>query len=450
MRYSGEQDRCYTGLESALGHMQHTGQKSAGIVTFDGNEFYQHTQKGLVAGFRPQEEMKGRVGVGGVNHLSNERPIKAKSPQLGGFALAFDGYIANYEELSKELGNAYFFGSHTELAARIIFSGNDIVGGIEKLAERIQGPYCLAVIGQDGRCYIARDPLAMRAYVIGRKEGVMAAATCSRALTKRGLKIERDLMPGEIAILHDTYAETLKSLKPKNGCGQKLCSFLFGYWEHEDVIIDGIEVAIPKQRIGEWMARQDMADGIDKLIDIVVPIPGSGIPYAEEYAKTIGKPFSMALTKYSHAQRSYPQETLADRRAVAREKLSIIPVKVRGKRVMVLDDSIRRGTQIYEGPITMLKEAGAAEIHLRLCSPQNTCYCRADNYPGYEDKDLLANKCPTDEEMAAKLEIKSVRFIPQKEFFRAITEGSRIKPENLCGGCYDGDFRFMGIDLSKR
>lgn len=250
-----------------------------------------------------------------------------------------------------------------------------------------------------------------------------------------GMKIDRDIEPGEVSVIDGRDIRKLSPLKGKYG--QRLCNFLFGYWEYDDVVVDGIPIIIPKQKIARWLAQKDIDEGYADKIEIVLPIPGSGIPYAEEYAAATGKPLIFGLEKYQFAHRSYPKGTLKERQDEARRKLFVLPSKVKGKAIVVIDDSIRKGTQILEGPLRMLKEAGARVIYLRLGSPRNYHYCRADYPPGYSDADLLANRFPDDEGMASHLGIEHVRFIGMEPYLNFIVEGSKLRVEDLCKGCHD-------------
>ncbi len=438
---------CRLDIHTALSGIQHTGQNYVGMSTYKDGRFYYKDSNGKVVELNPSDIADGYIGSGSVSHRNDKQPYVAHAPRHGHFSLAFDGFIGNSDELKDEIGGVFHTKYDAELASRIIFNGSNVVDGIAKLSEKIKGPYCLSLIMEDGSTYAARCPLGMRPFVTARGGGRMATATCSRGPEKIGLNIERDIAPGEILEMTDYDFMTLENLPPKEGGGRKLCSFLFGYWEYEDAFIDGIPVTIPKQRIGRWLAESDMKDGYTDKIDIVVPIPGSGIPYAEEYAAAIGKPLIFGLLKYPYAERSYPQETLEKRRNVARGKLSVIPSKVRGKRIALIDDSIRRGTQILEGPIKMLQEeGGSSDIHLRLGSPRNEKYCRADTPPGYSDSDLLANRYPEDGSMAKSLNIESVKFIPVDSFAKSITDGHDITMDELCLGCYTGgDFKFLDV-----
>jgi amidophosphoribosyltransferase len=446
VRNSDHRRNCRLDIYKALSHIQHTGQKYVGMSCLNGNKFYFDDKNGTVKDFVPKAEVEGYVGSGSVCHIKDTQPYVGSSPGQGEFSLAFDGFISNRKELKDKIGGVFHTPYDAELASKIIFDGNDVVEGMARLSEEIKGPYCISLITEDGSTYVARDPMGMRAFVSAKGDGKIAASTSSRGLSKIGLELYRDILPGEIAQITDYDLNNLETVPAKKGVGRKLCSFLFGYWEYEDCFVDGISVTIPKKEIARWLAERDIESGLINKIDGVVPIPGSGIPYGEYYAIFVGKPLIHGIMKYTHAQRSYPQGTLQERESEAEDKLSVLESKVEGLRLLVMDDSIRKGTQIRKGPITMLKEAGVEEIYLRIASPRNTKYCRFDNPPGYADSELLANRYLTDEAMAEHLGVNSVRFIELEPFLNAIAKDNKIKIDELCTGCYiGGDSSFLDI-----
>jgi amidophosphoribosyltransferase len=267
----------------------------------------------------------------------------------------------------------------------------------------------------------------------------------------------RDLEPGEICALHSKGLQTIGKAEGPSGRKRRHCSFLWGYFSSPDSIIEEIPVNLPRERSAAEIAKIDLEEGLinfDSGDIVVVPVPDSGKPYAEGYAKfmvTHEKPvwYSEGLLKYQHSWKSYLRGTQTQRDVEANHKLNVIENRVKGKKVILCEDSIRRGTQLGRGPIKFLKEAEVDEIHLRVGTPRNTKYCRFDERDKKDDT-LIANQFTTDDEVADFYGVDSVRFISEDGFVRALTEGTDLTGDDFCLGCYEGNFDFLGDDALKQ
>ncbi len=431
---------CFTDLKFATFDMTHAGQGSYWFGVSDGRNVDSKEGSRIINLSCDYGGISGFLGVGRNSSKPGVRPTISYCTKLGSFALAFDGYIINGPELMERYGGR----NDAELAAMFIADANDFFKGAENLAGESKGHFNLTVAGGDGCGYAVRYP-GIRPLIYGRNDKGQALVSESRALSHIRMELVRDIDAGEAVMIDGSGLHTIGNIP----CRKVVCSFLWPYYQMKDCITEGIAVAEVKDSIGRWHAEMDERDGIDS--DVAVPVPNSGKGYEEEYADRRGCRHSEALFRYEYAGRSYdePEQWLRD--LVAGVKLSIIPHKVRGKRVAVFDDSIRRGTQMVReyGPIWLLNSAEPKEIHLRVCSPKNKMYCRCSppEKDRYEDERLAANRFPTDEALAKHLGVNTVRFIDEDAFIDCIIQGSNLSGEELCMGCYNKDFSFLGIDV---
>jgi len=436
VHYQNAHENCVSDLKKSIFNINHTGQARCGLVTHDGNNFYRATNKGLVNTLEIPTDMKGSYGIGNVSNYPDHQPLIFHSMKFGDFALSFDGFAVNRNKLKYDM-DAFLSDFDPELVGRIISRGTDIVDGIHKLSEAIKGCYCLGIATEDGKTYAARCPLATKPLMLGSGEKGNAVITESRAFRKMGMNFVRDFNPGEIVMMDEDGVITVDTIK---GDGRKICSFLWGYSSWVDSIIEGVPVALVRERLAAKLAKRDKDSGL--VAHVATAIEDSGKAYGEGYAVSFGLPYFSITIKYPYASRSYNQPK--DMRGkVAQSKHSTVDHRVNGKKIVVLDDSLRRGTVTDGGPVDYLREAGADEIHLRFGTPRNHHYCRLD-YIEASDDTLPANRYPTDEELAKILNVDSVRFPTVDDVIEAITTDSDLKSKDLCLSCYSsGDFGFL-------
>jgi amidophosphoribosyltransferase len=436
VHYSGNGLNCVDDLKDAICNINHSGQVRCGIVTHDGDEFYRTTNNGLVNTLDIPYNMKGSYGIGCVSNYPDHQPLIFYSKKFGNFALSFDGFIFNRDQLRADM-DASLSNFDPTLAGAIISRGADVVDGIHKLSDAIKGCYCLGIITEDGKSYAARCPLATKPLMLGSGKAGNAVITESRAFRKMGMRPSRDVKPGEIIMMDQEGFETADIIQ---GDGMKICSFLWGYSSWVDSDIEGVPVGLVRERLASRLAERDKRDKL--VADVVTAIEDSGKAYGEGYAEAFGLPYKSITIKYPYFPRSYTQPK--DRRGkVARGKHSTVDFRVNGKRIVLLDDSLRRGTVTDGGPIDYLWEAGAEEIHLRFGTPRNHHYCRLD-YIEAGDDTLPANRFRSDEDLAKVLKVDSVRFPTEDDVIEAITTGSNLIADNLCLSCYSsGDFGFL-------
>jgi len=319
------------------------------------------------------EKMEGYKGIGVISD-SDPQPIIISS-SFGNFALTINGLVRNRNQLVAEVMSRG--GSFSELSGgkinsievvgKLIAEKKDIVGGIESVFAKVKGSASLLVLGAEG-VYAARDRLGRTPLVIGRRDKTWAAASETSAFPNLGFEVVRELEPGEIVLL------TKKGMLVKNpgGDGEKICSFLWIYTGYPASSYDGRSVEAVRERCGQNLAKGDTIKA-----DFVTGIPDSGIAHAIGYAMASRIPYRRVLVKYTPGYgRSYTLPSQETRERVAKMKLIPIKEEIHGKRIVICDDSIVRGTQLRNQAIEKLWKHGAKEIHVRIACPPLMFPCR--------------------------------------------------------------------------
>ncbi|VBB42321.1 Amidophosphoribosyltransferase [uncultured Desulfatiglans sp.] len=358
---------CVQDIYQGIDFLQHRGQQYCGIATYGDEGILQVTHYGKVANTMTDTDiayLKGRSGIGHVS-LKERQPVMWRS-KLGELALAFSGNIINAKSLMQEMmecGIVFYKGYHIEIISMIIMNAGDIVSGIAALSEKVKGAYSLVVLSQEG-IYAIRDVSGFRPLCLGRGEGKFAVSSESRALHNLDMELVRDVRPGEIVLVSPNGFKTLKQLPAPRPA---YCAFEWAYTASIDSIMDGVYVQEARNRIGAKLAQRDLAEG-GLTADIVAPVPMSGIGHAIGYHIQSLVPYQEVFLYNRYADRSYTQSTQMAREQMAKRKLSVLRYAVKGKRIILCDDSIVRGTQILH-KVKDLKQAGAKEVHVRVACP---------------------------------------------------------------------------------
>ncbi|MFH0739002.1 MAG: amidophosphoribosyltransferase [Candidatus Omnitrophota bacterium] len=339
--------------------------------------------------FEDYKRMPGNKGIGVIS-ASEEQPIYIKS-RFGPFCIVTNGFIENAEGLAGELmeqGASFSEVSKgivnsTELVAKLITQGKDLVDGIEKMFAKIEGSCSLLLLNKDG-VYAARDRLGYTPLIVGKRKDAWAVTSETSAMINSDFKITKYLAPGEIVLLSD------KGLLKKRAGGAKeqICTFLWIYTGFPASNYEGINVEIVRERCGRLLARRDKDIGVD----LVTGVPDSGIAHALGYAMESGKPFRRPLVKYTPGYgRSYTPPSQETRDLIA--KMKLVPIKeiISGKRIVVCEDSIVRGTQLKNFTVKKLWDNGAKEIHVRPACPPLMYPCRF-NFSTRSIHELAARK----------------------------------------------------------
>ena len=457
------------GHDSATAHvalglhaLQHRGQEGAGIVSFDGKQFNAERSLGLVGDHfndpKVIAQLRGRSAIGHVRYattggttLRNVQPLFAEF-DFGGLAIAHNGNLTNAGALKRELvsrGCIFQSTTDTEAIVHLIATAREpramvppataspgVVLRIIEALKQLVGTYSLVAMTQNFMLG-ARDPYGVRPLVLGELDGALILASETCALDILGARFVRDIDPGEIVIIDESG---LKSLKPFLPVSPKFCVFEYVYFARPDSIVEGTNVYEVRQRIGAELAREAPADA-----DMVVPVPDSGVPAALGYAQAAGLPFELGIIRHHYVGRTFIEPAAQIRHLGVKLKHNANRATITGKRVILVDDSIVRGTTSVK-IVDMVRNAGAKEVHMRVASPPttNSCFYGVDT-PMRED--LLASS-RTIEEMRKYIGVDSLSFISLDGLYRATGQQARNpKTPQFCDACFSGEYPIALTDF---
>ena len=425
--------------------LQHRGQEGAGIVTIDDEGlFHAHRALGLVGdNFNKASvinRLTGNAAIGhnrystsGAPNLRNVQPLYAEIA-TGGFALAHNGNLTNALTLKKELisrGSIFQTTSDTEIMVHLValHDSPNMEARIIAALEQVQGAFSLLVLTNDGM-YAARDANGVRPLVLGKvgDAHVVASETC--ALDIMGATFVRNIEPGEMIHIND---EGIKSSFPLRGAPQRFCIFEYVYFARPDSIIEDKNVYAVRKAIGKELAAESRIDA-----DIVVPVPDSGVPAAIGFAEGAGVPFDLGIIRNHYVGRTFIEPSDQVRHLGVKLKHNANRAMIEGKKVVLVDDSIVRGTTSKK-IVTMVRDAGAAEVHMRIASPPTThsCFYGVDTP---ERAQLLAANHSI-EEMATLIGADSLAFLSMDGLYRAVGEAKRQNDApQYCDACFSGEY----------
>ena len=452
----------YVGLHA----LQHRGQESAGIATSDGARLTLHKRLGLVSQVFDEEtlarlerdgiEGPAQIAIGhtrysttGSNSLPNVQPVFAAS-DLGELMLGHNGNLTNATWLRDDLaeqGVEFVTASDTEVLAKLIAHapGRSWAQRVEQAFHRAIGAFTFTMLTARG-LVAARDPHGFRPLALGRLPAPApglsagwAVASESAALDAMGAQFVRDVEPGEIVTIDD---DGLHSHRPAVGAGQeRLCVFEFVYLARPDSVIGGRLLYEARLAMGRQLAVEQPAEA-----DLVIPVPDSAIPAAIGYAEASGLPYREGLIKNRYVGRTFIQPAQRSREEAVRLKFNPLPEVLAGKRVVVIDDSIVRGTTT--APIVaMLRRAGAREVHVRIHSPQmqHPCYMGVDT--GRRSELIAANHSV--DEIRRLIDADTLGYLSQDGLLAAVgreADGER----RHCTACFDGRYPIdVPMDVDK-
>ncbi len=434
--------------------LQHRGQEGAGIVTFDGAQFYAERHFGLIGDtFTKQstlDRLKGSRAIGhtrysttGGDEMRNVQPFFAEFSG-GGFAVAHNGNITNALTVRSELqreGAIFHSTSDTEVILHLIAMGKQpmFVDRLTEALARLEGAF--SIVGLTNKKLIGcRDPMGVRPLVLGDLDGAYILASESCALDIIGARYVRDIEPGELVIITE---RGLQSLRPFEKTKSKFCIFEYVYFARPDSIMEGRNVYEVRKQIGVELAREQPVDA-----DLVVPVPDSGNPAAIGYAQGAGLPFELGIIRNHYVGRTFIQPTDAIRHMGVKLKHNANRKTFEGKRVVLVDDSIVRGTTSQK-IVQMVRDAGAASVHMRIASPPTraSCFYGVDTP---ETHKLLASRMNV-EEMAEFIRVDSLGFISLDGLYRAAGEASRDNEcPQYCDACFSGEYPTSLTDHEDR
>jgi len=418
--------------------LQHRGQESAGIASTDGNKIHSHRGMGIVADVFGEEDIKrlpGSSAIGhvrysttGESHIRNAQPFVVEYSR-GGIAVAHNGNLVNSILLRAEFeahGSIFQSSMDTETIVHLIASCREssFVDRLVYALNRVRGSYCLLFLTEHAMI-AARDPRGFRPLALGRLKDsyVVASETCAFDLIEA--TYEREIEPGEILVINKDGAESFKPFPPAR---MKACIFEFIYFARPDSTIFGRNVYEVRKRFGRILAREHHVDA-----DVVIPIPDSGMAAAIGYSQESGIPFEMGLVRSHYMGRTFIEPKDAIRHFGVKLKLNAVREVVEGRKVVVVDDSIVRGTTSRK-IIKMIRAAGAKEVHLRISSPPTICPC----YYGIDTprrEDLIA-ALKSVEEINRFVTSDTLGYLSVEGMYRAVgdVEGG------FCDACFTGDY----------
>ena len=421
--------------------LQHRGQESCGIVVNQDGVFYSHKDLGLLNDVFSKDKLMSfpeanmavghvRYGTTGKTNRNNCQPIEVNH-QKGKMALAHNGNLSNAFELRNELelsGAIFHSTSDTETIAYIVtkerLKTNTIEDALSQAMNQLDGAYSLILMSSQ-KLICARDPYGFRPLCYGiNEDGMYVVASESCALKAVGASFVRDIEPGQIVIFsEDGVVSRKEHCKTKK---KKTCIFEYIYFARGDSVIDGISVHHSRKEAGRLLAKYHPVDG-----DVVIGVPDSGIDAALGYSQESKIPYEIGFIKNKYIGRTFISPGQSSRLNQVKIKLSVIEENVRGKRVILIDDSIVRGTT--SGLIVkLLKEAGAKEVHMRISSPPflYPCYYGTDID---SSEHLIACKHSI-EEIGNIIGVDSLGYLPVNEL------KSLINSEDYCSSCFDGNY----------
>ncbi|MGF1568104.1 MAG: amidophosphoribosyltransferase [Nodosilinea sp.] len=429
--------------------LQHRGQESAGIATFDGAVSHVYKHMGLVAQVFDDQilhELIGQISVGhtrysttGSSHVCNAQPAIVPT-RLGDLALAHNGNLVNAADLREELlerNHDLITTTDSEMIAfalaEAVNDGHDWVSGAEHAFNRCQGAFSL-VIGTPDGVIGARDHQGIRPLVLGvlgdniPSEGspsqyVLASETC--ALDIIGATYIRDIQPGELVWI---TAQGLSSYQWAEPTPRKLCVFEMIYFSRPDSIVNGESLYSYRRRLGHQLAKEAPAD-----VDLIMAVPDSGIPAAIGFSQQSGIPYAEGLIKNRYVGRTFIQPTQSMREVGIRMKLNPLKDVLAGKRVLIVDDSIVRGTTSRK-IVQALRDAGAIEVHMRISSPPVTHPCFYGIDTDNQDQLIAATRSVAD--ITKQINVDSLAYLS----WEGMLEATYQEPSSFCSACFTGRY----------
>ncbi|MBT9160568.1 MAG: Amidophosphoribosyltransferase [Dehalococcoidia bacterium] len=423
----------------ALYALQHRGQESSGIASSDGRSIRLHADMGLVAQVFDEESLgrlAGSIAIGhnrysttGSSRISNAQPIVVSSAS-GEVALGHNGNLTNATYLRAELegqGCVFRTSSDSEVIAHLLASapGKTPVANIRFAMTRLQGAYSLVIMTKD-KLLGVRDPLGVRPLCLGTLNGNWVIASESCALDQLGMEVSREIMPGEIVLIDESG---FHSFPPANPAAERaFCIFEYIYFSRPDSTIGGRRLYPARLAMGAGLSREHPVDA-----DLVIGVPDSATAAAVGYSQASGIPFGEGLLKSRYVGRTFIQPDQRLRDVGVRLKFNPIPEVLSGRSVVVVDDSIVRGTTTPR-IVALLRKAGAREVHLRICAPP------------------IRHPCIFGIDMATRRElIAATKSIPEiRQWIGAdslgylsidgLVEAVGLPRENFCLACFTGDY----------
>ncbi len=447
--YGHDEGAALTAL--GLHALQHRGQEAAGILTYDGEDYYSHRALGLVDSTFGNgeiiEKLKGHIAIGhnrysttGDSLLRNVQPLFADM-SFGGFGVAHNGNLTNAATLREALvqkGSLFQTTSDTEVILHLMATSQKktLVDRVKDVVNQIKGAYSLVAIAE-GKLIGLRDPFGIRPLVLGRLGDSYVLASESCAFDIIGAELVRDIKPGEMVVIDSMGVQ---SHQPFEKVGNRFCIFEYVYFARPDSEMEGKSVYAARKNIGAELAKESPCP----TADLVVPVPDSGVPSAIGYAEASGIPFELGIIRNHYVGRTFIEPTDRIRNLGVKLKHNANRAYLKDKIVVLVDDSIVRGTTSRK-IVEMVRAAGAKEVHMRISSPptSHSCFYGIDT----PDTEQLLAHTHSVEEIAQKIGVDSLGYISVDGLYRAVGEAKRNADNpQYCDACFTGDYAVELVD----
>jgi len=444
---------CVTDVFFGIDYHSHLGTKRGGMTAYSEDEGFQRAIHSIEnSPFRTKFEsdasgMSGGLCIGCISD-SDPQPILVRS-KFGTYAICNVGVINNYDELSQELLDNDYANFETmssglinssALVGTLMAQKSSIVKGIKYAQEKIKGTLSLAILTKDG-IILARDKHGRLPIIVGKREDGYCFSLESFAFQKLGYSTYKELEPGEIVMLTADGCETLEKGNNEN---KKVCSFLWTYYGYPNAVYEGVTVETMRTRNGEIMAEMDKENGTLPDVDYICGVPDSGVPHAIGYANKSGIPFARPFIKYTPTwPRSFMPQNQEMRNRVAKMKLIPVHELIEGKKLLFVDDSIVRGTQMRE-TVEFLYENGAKEVHMRSACPPIMYGCKFLNFSrSNSELDLIARQIIHENEGE-----EGVKYIA--EYSNSRTERGKYLRDEICRRLKLTSLEFQSLEGTER
>jgi amidophosphoribosyltransferase len=422
----------------ALFALQHRGQESSGIATADRGKIRLHTGMGLVSQVFDEtvlDRLKGTIAIGhnrysttGSSRPANAQPILVRGRD-GELALGHNGNIVNAQYLHQELvdqGYSFFTTTDSEVIANLILAspGKTWEEKIRHAMHRLQGAYSLVILTAESLIGV-RDPLGVRPLCLGSLNGGWVISSESCALDHLGARFHREIEPGEIVVINSSGISSFKGMDSER---RALCIFEYIYFARPDSVINGKLLYHARERMGEELAKEHPVDA-----DLVMGVPDSAIPAGIGYAQASGVPFREGLLKNRYVMRTFIQPDQRIRELGVKVKFNPLSEVLAGKRAVVIDDSIVRGTTTPH-IVSLVRKAGAKEVHMRICAPpiRHPCFFGVDMATRWEL--LAAHKSVL--EIRDFIGADSLGYLSLEGLIRAVG----LPQDVFCLACFTGEY----------
>ena len=430
--------------------LQHRGQEAAGIVSYDTRQFHAERGLGHVGEHFSSPDviarLPGRSAIGhnrysttGETILRNVQPLFAEFA-FGGLAIAHNGNLTNSHTVRRRLvqqGCIFQSTLDTEVIIHLMATSryHQVVDRLVDALRQVEGAYSLVALC-DGMLIGVRDPMGVRPLIIGEIDGATILTSESCALDIIGAKFIRDVEPGELVTID---AAGIHSIRPFPAARSRFCVFEYVYFARPDSVVEGRSVYDSRKRIGAELAIESPVDA-----DVVIPVPDSGVPAAMGYALQAGIPFELGIIRNHYVGRTFIEPGEQIRHLGVKLKHNANRALVDGKRVILVDDSIVRGTTSVK-IVEMVRQAGAAEVHMRIASPPTTHSCFYGVDTPDREKLLAANHDL--EGMRAFIGVDTLAYVSADGMYRAMGE-PRLDPSApaFCDACFTGDYPISLVD----